>query len=586
MVQYCDTVNTQTPVSPAARIVIGHALRWSLPFLAALLPIVLLSVYSLQISTQSVRDLVQSTNLSAATNLSQLVTEDVTHLVTLGHAIASVPGTVEAAVKEDDTTMTLRLKALVLAYPQVERAFVTDKTGTLWDDYPPVPGAFGHNYKDADWYKGLSSHWTPYVSGTYVPYDNAQSTAVAIAFPIKDGSGTVLGTMVLEYRTDQIARWIQNIRMGKSGFLYLVDQNGFIVAHAHLPPDDNRLHGDYMNVPEIGQAQANSFMTTEYMDPLMKQRMIATFQPLTVGQNHWVIVAQQPTDEAYSVLNQVRLRIQLAGAFLTLLTMAMVIALAVSRIRNERLTRALAAKNQTLQDITSFVSHQLRAPVTAMRWTIEEIMDGDYGDVSTDVKKALDSLKDVAIQNGNLINDILNVSRIDRGVIEVASENVQLKDIADRALRDYRIALEKAGLSLTLEGMDQNILVFADKEKMAEAVTNAISNAIKHTKKGGLTVSIRKDDQYGYIDVTDTGEGMTPEIMGRLFDRTGMTGKNTDSASSTGLGLYIARNFMQLQKGDITVTSTIGKGSTFTYKIPLAGKPQSASLVPKKKPHT
>lgn len=553
-----------------AKRALWRGLRWSLPFLAALLPIMLLSVYSLQISTQSVQDLVQAANLSAATNLSQLVTEDVTHLVSVGHAIASVPGTVEAAKTEDVSTMSLRLKALVLAYPQVERAFVTDAHGILWTDYPPAPDAFGKDYSNVDWYKGLSEKSAPAVSGVYVPYDNARSTAVAIALPIQDESGSLLGSLVLEYRTDQIARWIENIRLGKSGFLYLIDQNGTVVAHPDVQADDNTLHNDYSAVPQIQNAQKNVFTTVQYVDPLLHKEMIATFQPLTVGENHWVIVAQQPTDEAFSVLNSVRFRIQFAGLILTLITLTMVIALAITKIRNEHLTAAIAAKNQTLQDITSFVSHQLRAPVTAMKFTIESILDGDDGPVGDEVKKELNTLHEVAIQNGNLIDDILNVSRIDRGVIEVATANVGLKEIAERALRDYKDALVRANLSLTLEGMETDITVLADKEKMAEAVTNAISNAIKHTKQGGLTVRIRKDDQYGYIDVTDTGEGMSDEIMHKLFDRTGVSGSNTNSALSTGLGLYIARNFMRLQKGDIEVSSQVGKGSTFSYKIPLA----------------
>src|SRR5205085_7731037 len=98
---------------------------------------------------------------------------------------------------------------------------------------------------------------------------------------------------------------------------------------------------------------------------------------------------------------------------------AIVITLGLMTARNQRLNRQLKSKNQTLQDITSFVSHQLRAPVTAMRWTIEGMVDGDDGPVSDSLKTSLGKLKDVAIQNGKLIDDILNVSRIDRGVIEV-----------------------------------------------------------------------------------------------------------------------------------------------------------------------
>jgi signal transduction histidine kinase len=540
-----------------------------LPFFAALLPIVLLSVYAFSIASSSVQTLVESANVTASANLSQLVTQDITHMVTLAHAVAAVPGTVDAAVQRDDLTMNIRLKALVLAYPQIERAFITDGSGTLWSDYPPVPGSYGVSQTQTEWYRGLSADWQPYVSNVYIPFAGARSPAVAISVPIQNGNGSMIGALVLEYRTDQITRWLENIHLGTSGYLYVVDQKGILVAHPSLQAADH-LYDIYADILQIQEAQTQGFSSGEYVDPLNGKRTIASFQSLSVGKNTWVIVAGQPTDEAYQPLNNVKFRIRMAGGLLTLVTLGMVLALALSSMRNQRLSRALASKNQTLQDITSFVSHQLRAPVTAMRWTIEEMLDGDYAPVPPKLIEPLTSLKDVAIQNGNLINDILNVSRIDRGVIEVTNEQVQLRDIVERALRDYRIALEKAGLSLHLKNQAADILVLADKEKMAEAVTNAISNAIKHTKKGGITIAIRTDDRYGYIDVTDTGEGMSQEMMDKLFNRSGVSGSNTDSALSTGLGLYIARNFMHLQKGDITVTSTVGKGSTFTYSVPLA----------------
>lgn len=546
----------------------AHALRWALPFFAALLPIVLLSVYALQIATSSVKALVESTNLSAAENVSQLLTDDITQMVRLGHAVASVSGTIEAAKTQDALTMNIRLKALILAYPHIQRAFMTDSGGLLWSDYPSVPGSYGEDHSNTEWYNELSKEWKPFVSGVYVPYEGAKSPAVAIAIPVQEGgSGAVLGALVLEYRTEEIVRWLQNIHLGKSGYVYVVDQHGMVVAHPHLALSD-QLYDFYKDVPQIREASLSRLSMRTYRDPFTQSDMLAIFQPISVGGDTWVIVAGQPEDEAYLPLRNVIFRISMAGGVLTLLTFGMVVALGMMSLRNQRLAIALSAKNKTLQDITSFVSHQLRAPVTAMGWTIESILDGDYGTIQKELEEPLVSLKNIAIQNGNLINDILNVSRIDRGVIDVAVAAVPLSEVADRALRDYRVALEKAGLSLTVND-DRNITVLADKEKMAEAVTNSISNAIKHTKSGGITLTLRKDDHFGYIDVTDTGEGMEPDVIAKLFDRAGVKGSNTDSAASTGLGLYIARNFMRLQKGDITVTSMPGKGSTFTYSVPL-----------------
>src|SRR5258708_1214856 len=130
--------NTQNPPAalPQTAGRLSHVLRWSLPFLAALLPIVLLTFFSFPIPSSPLHDAVEATNLSEVSNVSQLVTDDLTHMVALAHAIASVPGTITAAETQDDLTMNIRLKAIKLAYPQLERVFVTDEKGVLWGDFP------------------------------------------------------------------------------------------------------------------------------------------------------------------------------------------------------------------------------------------------------------------------------------------------------------------------------------------------------------------------------------------------------------------------------------------------------------------
>lgn len=549
--------------------VVWTKMRWSLPFLAALLPIVLLSVYSLRIASQSMRDFVETSNQSATINISQLLTQEFTRTVGLADAIASVPGTIDAVKRRDDIALRARLKAVVLAYPEIDRVFITDRKGVLWADFPQTPGTFGRSHAQSDWYLGLAGRWKPYISGVYLRSHDDSQPVYAVATPIFDEVGSVIGALVFENKTDRIRRWLENTRLGQTGYLFIVDQNGAVVAHPRLVTNGS-LRRDYADIDLLEQAWGSgAFLDGEFLDPVGKNEVVAAAQSLSVGRDRWVIVAEQPTSEAYGPLRRVTANLGLAGGILTLFTLGMVIALAMSHRRIGMLNRALHAKNQTLRDITSFVSHQLRAPVTAMRWTIETMMDGDYGKLGEELKNALAGLRDVAIQNGSLINDILNVSRIDRGVIEVQVAPVSLKEIAERALRDYREAIERAGLTLALEGFERDMTVLADKEKMAEAVTNSISNALKHTKKGGLTIRLRSDGINGCIDVADTGEGMTQDVMDRLFSRTGITGNNTDSASSTGLGLYIAREFMQLQKGDIVVSSQPGKGSTFTYVIPI-----------------
>jgi signal transduction histidine kinase len=550
----------------------GRTLLWSLPFAAAFLPIVLLSVYSYQVAARSVHQLIEAEHNTAVGNLAELMTKDMNESVSLAHAIASVPLTIQAVQERNAYTISARLKALVVAYPSIDHAFITDADGVLWSEFPTASGSYGMRLDNADWFNAVRSRAKPYVGGVTLRKDvYSQKPVVTIAVPIRSSTGAFLGGMVFEYHADQITKWLQNAKIAHGGHLYVVDHTGMLVAHP-TATSGRSLYGEYGAVPLIRQALSGATLNAEYEDPLAQDRMVASFLPVAIGRNTWVIVAQQPANLAYAELHTVRRNITLAGGALSLVTLVLIVALARTSRKVNRLNTDLESKNATLRDITSFVSHQLRAPVTAMRWTLESLLDGDCGPMNDEVQSQVKGLYNVVIQNGTLINDILNVSRLDRGVIEVKVQPAILGDIADRAVRDYQVPAEKSGLALKIEKGSQPISVLADGDKLAEAVSNAVSNAIKHTKAGGITLILRSDDRFGYIDVADTGEGMPPEILSHLFDRTGIKGSNTDSSQSTGLGLFIARQFTRLMGGDVTVAATVGKGSTFTYSVPLAKK--------------
>jgi signal transduction histidine kinase len=556
---------TQTPsLTRGATTIWLRRLLWGLPFLAAFLPIVLLGFYSYQIAAESVKDLVNTENISAANNISELINQDFTRTANLASALASLPGTIDASAQRSEAAMRARLKAIVGSYPQIHRAFVTDTAGILWADYPPEPGALNKDFSGAQWFQEVSSRGTPYISEVYLQHNEGAAPVVAIAHLIRDASGVPLSMLVFEYKVKQITKWLQSITMSRGGYVLVLDQMGTVVAHPRFHGSlMSELRRDYQSLPEIGVAQRGNLHLSMYTDPLEKREMLATFLPLAMGHEYWVVIAEQSADEAYGPLQAVRLKISLAAAALTLLTIAMVIALAMMSARNERLT-------QQLRDFASIVSHQLKAPITAMQWTLEMMMSGDYGEIPEGLKPGLKTLQDTTAQNSTLITDILNMSRLERGVVAVVTKPVSLKEIIERALRDYRHPIESAGLSLTLEGTDHEVTVQADEDKLVEAIKNAISNAIKHTKQGGITVRVYTKEGFGFLEVQDTGEGMTPEIIAHLFTRDGILGAAASPEKSVGLGLYIAKNFMKLQKGDVWATAVPGKGSTFIYKIPLA----------------
>jgi len=562
MVYYSDFLNSlplNTQLHSAFRTT---TLKWALPFLAVFLPIVLLSVYTFRIASDSVRDLVEAENISSAANLSQLFIQDMTKNVVLAEAYASLPGTLSAVENHDEVSMRTRLKAMVVSNQQIHRAFIADAEGSVWNEFPTASGSYGTDLSSEKWFTAVEQDHKPVVSSSY-PSRVDGTPVIAIVVPIVSTGSAFRGVAVFEYDTTIISNWLETMELGQGGSLFLLDADGVLVAHS----EGQKMHvlsESYKDVPAVHTALEGTLHTTEYTDPLTDTVMLATFIPIGVGQNTWVVVAEQPKAVAFATLNHVKRNISLAGGALTLFTLLMVIALARTSSKNIKLNAALGEKNRSLDEFASIVSHQLKAPITAIRWTLESMLDGDYGVLEEGLKKELSMLQDVNIGNYHLILDILNISRLDRGVVAMEIKDTTLGELAEHAIRDYLPVAEKAGLYLRIEG-DTSITLKADLEKSAQAISNSVSNALKYTKQGGITLKLSTANSQAVIEVTDTGEGMDSETLSQLFSRDCIRRKNASAESSSGLGLYIAKKFMEMQSGDVTVTSEKGKGSTFKY---------------------
>lgn len=557
----------EKPVIESGKSIV-RTLRWSLPFFATLLPIMLLSMYSFRVTSDSIEQSIESENLSAATNLSQILTQDVHRILRLSEAVASLDSTLEGISQRDEVAMTKRLQVMVLSYPQINHAFIIDGSGSLWTEFPPSPEAKGGPLsKRYNWVKTVNTH--SIVSDAYLSPLVSRGLVLGIANPLFTKEGEYRGILVFEYDLTQVTGWIQNIRISKGGHLYLLDSTGLLVAHP-TKLEDGGINRKYASVEEVRRTQRGESFTERYTDPLAGEEMIGTFMPLEMGRYMWVLVAQQPTKEAFAFLETVKWSIALTSGLLTFLTLGMVIALGRTSARNERLNRKLKDANRALNDFASIVSHQLKAPTASMGAVLECVFDGTYGPFPKELEEPLKSLKDVNDRNHTLIMDILNMSRLDRGVVSVALTPVSTADVMEDSVKHYREWAKNQNIALVINAPATPVMVMADKDKLIEAVGNSVSNALKHTKSRSITLSARTENGMGIIDVTDTGEGMPPEMVNKLFSKDQVFGTNTSAESSAGLGLYIAIGFMKLQKGDITVKSEEGKGTTFSYSVPLA----------------
>lgn len=182
-------------------------------------------------------------------------------------------------------------------FPQVERLFLTDVSGTEMADFPHLPGVIGKNFSDRDWYKGVSREWTPYVSEVYLRAAEPRIHVVAVAVPIRTPDvAEVAGILVMQIRLDTLLGWVHEIRADHAGELYLTDRNGRLMAHPSLVFEDGLI--DFSEVPSVRRALSGGTGVGIAYNPVLKEERIhATWISPSYG---FVAIASEPTASAFA----------------------------------------------------------------------------------------------------------------------------------------------------------------------------------------------------------------------------------------------------------------------------------------------
>lgn len=226
---------------------------------------------------------------------------------------------------------------------------------------------------------------------------------------------------------------------------------------------------------------------------------------------------------------------------------------------------------QMKSDFVSLVSHQLKTPVAGVMGCIDNMLMGLTGDLTDKQKQYLDVMQEISSRNFRIISNLLNVSRIERGIVSVDLKPWSLKTLVSLAVKGYREAIEKKRLELKIEEPPGDVCVRADKDKMVEALINCVDNAVKFTESGAITIRIGRNHMHGTVEIEDTGPGLSENARQTLFTKKQVLQGGASVKEGCGLGLYTAREFVKLQNGRVSARSVPGKGSTFVFDMPLAG---------------
>ena len=245
-----------------------------------------------------------------------------------------------------------------------------------------------------------------------------------------------------------------------------------------------------------------------------------------------------------------------------------------TRVRER--TRELAEANTRLQELDRLkslfiasMSHELRTPLNSIIGFTGIILMGMSGEISAVQKKQLTMVKNSANHLLDLINDVIDVSKIEAGKTDLSIESFDLAELALEVKETFDVAAADKRLALSLHS-EEHLQVTSDRRRVRQILVNLIGNAVKFTAQGSVAVTVGRTEAEIQVQVRDTGAGMRQEDMERLFQpfsRIYIQGRPV--VEGTGLGLYLSQRIAALLGGKIAAESEYGRGSTFTFSLPL-----------------
>jgi len=250
------------------------------------------------------------------------------------------------------------------------------------------------------------------------------------------------------------------------------------------------------------------------------------------------------------------------------------------------LFKKLKEVDKMKDEFISVASHELKAPIAALKGFVSLFLDNAFGPFKGIARDKMQVLMLLSDRLGNLVEDLLNVSRIEQGRMEMDPEPTQPEDVIQLIMEEFGSNAAEKKLKFTFKKPDTPMpKIFVDPDRLKQVLANIISNAIKYTPEGSVTVTTYVEDENVKIKCTDTGLGMSPEARERLFTKFyRIQTDETREIPGTGLGLWITKQMVELQDGHIYVDSIekVGTQTTIMFPARSEGDVQKAERSAKK----
>jgi signal transduction histidine kinase len=330
--------------------------------------------------------------------------------------------------------------------------------------------------------------------------------------------------------------------------------------------------GDYSTIFLLGFT-SYAILKHEFLDIKVISTEILTVSIWTVLLVK-ILVSERITDAIVDIV------VLIAMTVFGILLIRSVIREVKQRERLQVLTKRLKQLDDQKDEFISVAAHELRAPMTAIKGYISMILEGDAGEISKEATEFLQEATEGNERLIHLVNNMLNVSRIEEGRLVYQMGVMNLVEVTETVFDEFKHEAEEKGLEFKLQ-IPKNIegRVYVDKERIYEVVVNFISNAIKYTSEGVVEVKlIQPVDDSIRLEVSDTGPGISESDQKKIFKKFFRADSTTGKKVGTGLGLYISKLLIEKFSGKIGFESKLGKGTTFWFELPVKKVAKSKDL--------
>jgi len=564
-------------------------------------PLILLSTLSVNSTYSALTDTSYHRLADASALAAAYVNTQMTAMTALEDSYAHRP-TLIAALRDgnhsnyDAPAVLAVLKDLRVVQSGTLLAAIVDPDGTFWNNEDPgQPNLIGQSFNARDWYQGAVRTGKAYVSRAFAAAATGAPLVIAISDPIRaDGryapSGTVVGILVVGFQLTAIQALFSDFAHNQGVAIEVTDQAGVIVALSGAVP--TKLVTD----PRVGVAAALKGTSTVGRINVHGEDDFAAYSPVSGA--GWTVVSSIPASVALADANQQRgnvvaitivLLALLAGAMIILYLVfrdgrAINVALTGANSSLEQRVRArtveLEASNRELKAAngqkTTFLanmSHELRTPLNAILGFSELLIDSSRQFPGATRLRFLEQIHSSGKHLLGLINDILDLSKIEAGQMELRLQKVSVDGVVAQVASTIEPLAAQKQIHIETEAENAGEIL-ADESKVRQMVLNLVSNAIKFSPAGGrVTIRAARIGDRLEIVVADNGIGIAKDDLPLLFKEFQQVDSGADrKQQGTGLGLTLTRSFAVLHGGNVRVQSELGVGSTFTIDLPIEAR--------------